>query len=398
MWHLTREAQVRFAQVNLLPIHESDEDWEIALSEAEEEGEDLFASLKEDLDEVREELQQVLPSRFITYLDNNTLNHPSLPKAVREDYLQWMREGDQEFEQILEAAGKSTEHAIPFLLAAAQEVFNESFHDGRIERIIRESDTLHIYINTEGGFSTKAYVHLMLKGVTSEETDLPLEAGQYFIYDELQKIEDGFAFRVLFDCPSSQWTITMKDVDARSFYRPKQYSLLYDEDRFESTSLEEYVSELNPDHRYWLFTPDAEIEIKMNSNQLLIDNGSLEMTDDEILITTSKGQYTYDIEEYSPLQFIYTDTYENPYEQQNEPVPADELEDAALSDDLELQVRAWNTMYRGPQELADIINTVLSKIEINEENEMILTVYVNHFYQEEILKGDVIEKFKELIE
>ena len=71
---------------------------------------------------------------------------------------------------------------------------------------------------------------------------------------------------------------------------------------------------------------------------------------------------------------------------------------AALSDDLELQVRAWNTMYANPKELADIINHVLLKMEITEENEMMLSVYASHFYKEEILKEAVIKKFRTLID
>ena len=99
-----KKAKEKFIKYNLLPIHESDHDWEIALSEAKEEGEDLFTRLKEELDEVKEELLHVLPSRFIPYLENDTLNQPTLPKTIREDYLQWMREADREFEQVLDAA------------------------------------------------------------------------------------------------------------------------------------------------------------------------------------------------------------------------------------------------------------------------------------------------------
>ena len=79
-------------------------------------------------------------------------------------------------------------------------------------------------------------------------------------------------------------------------------------------------------------------------------------------------------------------------------MPIEELEAAALSDDLELQVRAWNTLYANPKELADIINHVLWKMEITEENEMMLSVYTSHFYKEEILTEAVIEKFRALID
>ena len=92
MWNLSKEAKNKFSRYNLLPISESDHDWEIVLREANEEGEDLNTRLNEELEEVKEKLLPILPSRFIPYLKNGTLNQPTLPKAVREDYLQWMRE------------------------------------------------------------------------------------------------------------------------------------------------------------------------------------------------------------------------------------------------------------------------------------------------------------------
>ena len=126
MWNISKETKVKFRKYNLLPIHESDHDWELALKEAKEEGEDLFTRLKEELDEVKEELLHVLPSRFIPYLENDTLNQPTLPKTIREDYLQWMREAGREFEQVLDAAFERTKQAIPFLSTAVQDVLRKA--------------------------------------------------------------------------------------------------------------------------------------------------------------------------------------------------------------------------------------------------------------------------------
>ena len=117
-----------------------------------------------------------------------------------------------------------------------------------------------------------------------------------------------------------------------------------------------------------------------------------------MVVTVGNDRFTYDLNEYNPIQFIYTDIYEDPYAHFNEPVPIEELEAAALNDDLELQVRAWNTLYANPKELAVIINHVLWKMEITEENEMMLSVYTSHFYKEEILTEAVIEKFRALID
>ena len=398
MWNLSKEAKTRFSKCHLLPIHESDDDWKIAIRTAKEEGEDLLARLKENLKEVKAELLQVLPSRFIPYLEDGSLNQPTLPTAVREDYLQWIREADKEFEQMLDAAYEHTSQAVPFLPAAVQEVFAESLHDAIIERVERDGDTLHLYINTDSGFSTKSHIHLIFQDVITEETDEPLQIGQWLIYYELQKTDDRFSLRVLFDCPDAEWTITMKGLDAEYYYRPSLYTRLRDEDQLENTALSEYIAQLNPDNHYWLITPHLNDRIKAFSENIILEKGTIEFEENHVIVTFENQRFVYDATEVHPIQFIYTDIYEDPYAHLNEPVPTDEIEEAALSPDLELQVRAWNTMYENPHELAAIINRVLLKIKMTEENEMMVSVYTSIFYDNKILSDAVVEKYRHLLE
>ena len=398
MWNLSKEVKEKFLKCNTLPIPESDEDWENALIEAKEEGEDLSARLKQELEEVKKELLEVLPNRFVFYVENGTLNQPTLPISVREDYLQWVQEACKEFEQILDAAYEQTQQSVTYLPTTVQDVFAESLHDSTIERIDREGDSLHLYINTDGGFSSKSLIHFTFQNVTTEETDEPIQFGQWFIYYELQKTDVGFAFRVLFECPDAEWTITMKNMDAQYYYRPVAYATLSDEGKIDETSLAEYVAQLNPDYRYWLITPDVKCDIKALSETMTLENGNIEFGQNEMVITVGNERFTYDLGENNPIKFIYTDVYEDPYEQFNEPVPTVDIEEAALSDELELQVRAWNTMYANPKELAEIINRVLSQIEVTEENEMIVSVYVSHFYKEGILTEAVVKKHHKLID
>lgn len=397
MWNISKEVKEKYLKCNQLPIHESDKDWESALREAKEEGEDLIGRLKEELEEVKEELLHVLPSRFIPYVENGTLNQPTLPKQVREDYLQWMREADKEFEQILNAAYEQTKQGVTYLPTTVQDVFAESLHDSTIERIEREDNTLHLYVNTEGGFSSKSFVHFNFENVIAEETDESIQVGQWLVYNELQKIDDGFAFRVLFECPDAEWTIAMKGMNAQYYYRPIAYATLRDEGKIEDTSLAEYVSQLNPDYRYWLITPDVTCSIRSVSEKIILENGKIEFVQNNMVITVGNECFTYELDEYNPIKFIYTNVYENPYAHFSEPVPTEQLEAAALSDELEMQVRAWNTMYANPEELADIINRVLCKMEITEENEMMVSVYASHFYKAGILTEVVIEKYRTVI-
>jgi hypothetical protein len=396
-WNLSQEAKEKFLKCNLLPIHESDEEWDITLREAEEEGEDLQGRLTAELEEVKNELVQILPSRFLPYVENGQLNQPTLPKSVREDYLKWMRANDKEFEQILDAAYEQTMQAVSTLPTSVQEIFAESLHDSVIERIERDGDTLHLYLNTDGGFSTKALIHFTFSKIVSEESEVPIAVGQWLVYDELQKTNDGYAFRVLFESPEDAWTIAMEKMDAQYYYRPSLFVRLRDEDKLEDTSLSEYTEQLNPEQSYWLITPDVTCAIQSLNNKITLENGKIEYGPKELVVTVGNERFTYDIEERNPIEFIYTDVYEDPYAQANEPVPIEELEQAALSEDLEWQVRAWNTMYRNPKELAEIINKIMLEIEITEENEMILSVYIDHFHKEGILTEGVIEKFQNLM-
>ncbi|SHF94365.1 DUF4085 family protein [Ornithinibacillus halophilus] len=398
MWNLTKEAKIRFQQCNLLPIPETDEEWEAVIRDAEEEGEDIKQRLKEELEEVKEELLQVLPEKFIPNVLDGTLNQPTLPKAIRSDYLNWVREASEEFENILDLAHKQTEDAVAELPKAVKEVFEDSLHDSTIQRITWEDDVLHLYINTDGGFSTKAIIHLIFINVLTEMTDSPLEVGQWFIYDELQKTREGFAFRVLFESPEAEWTITMKKMDAVYYYRPSLYTKLRDEDKLEEISVNQYVSQLDTEPNYWLITPDVTCPIRSFENGISLENGEINFDSDEIEVVVEGERFTYGLETYEPISFIYSDVYEDPYASFNEALPIDELEEAALGDDLELQVRAWNTMYENPTELADVINPVLLKAEITEENEMAMGVYINHFYNEGILQDDVVEKYCRFIE
>ncbi|MEC1523796.1 DUF4085 family protein [Neobacillus niacini] len=398
MWNLTKEAKEKFSKCHLLPIHESDDDWKMAITEAKAEGEDLIARLNEELEEVKEELLLVLPSRFIPYVEDGTLNQPTLPKNVRENYLQWMQDSAKEFEQTLDAAYEQTQQAVAYLPMAVQDVFAESLHDAIIERIEREGNTLHLYINTDSGFSTKFHIHLIFKDVIIEESDDLLQLGQWLIYYELQKTDAGFAFRVLFDCPEAEWTITMKGMDAQYYYRPMVYTRLRDEEKLEETSLAEYVSLLNPDYRYWLITPHLKSSINTFTDNLILNKGNFKLGQNEMVVSVENQRFIYDLTEYNPIQFIYTDVYEYPYAHFNEPVPTEQIEAAALGNDLELQVRAWNTMYANPKALADIINRVLWKIQITEENEMMVSVYASHFYKSEILIEAVLERYRNLID
>ncbi|TFD94392.1 DUF4085 family protein [Jeotgalibacillus sp. R-1-5s-1] len=371
-WNIDKEMKELFRKQVILPIPESDDEWSIMLDEAAEEEIDLSGQMTEDLNEAKEELSSVLPDRFLPYLENGTLNQPDLPTDVREDYLQWIRESEIAFESKLNAAFENKEKAAVHLSSEAQNVFTDSLHDGVIQLVERNGNSLRLHVNNENGFSTKAMVILDFKGITSEESDEPIQTGQWFIYDELQKTDDGFALRVLFDCPESQWTIHMKELEAEALFRPKQYVTLKDEDKLDGLPVTEYLTLLNPEHSYRFISPTEDISISLNDEWALDDPHAID--------------------------YIYTNVFEDPYAHFNEPMPSDQILDAALSENIQLQVQAWNTLYHNPQEHRQIINQLLRGIELTGENEMVIGLYVQHFYDAAVLDEENIRKFDVLIE
>lgn len=81
MWNLSKEVKEKFSKCHLLPIHESDHQWEIELREAHEEGEDLLTRLNKELEEVKEELLRVLPSRFVRYVEKWNIKSTDITKS-----------------------------------------------------------------------------------------------------------------------------------------------------------------------------------------------------------------------------------------------------------------------------------------------------------------------------
>ncbi len=397
MWNLTKQAKEHFQSIHILPFIESDDEWACVVAEAKSEGVDLQKQLIGELEEVKPELLTTLPKQFIPFVEAGTLNQPTLPKTIREDYLNWVREETSKFEDILDAAQKETQHAMTSLPPSVQEIFHYSLHDSRIDRLDREGDNLHLWINTDGGFTPHSYILLTFQDIVDEEIDVALQEGHWFIYYELQRQNEHYAFRVLFESPDSEWTITMKQLKGEYYFHPKEYTLLKDEGNLSKTSLQDLLVRLNRDYSYWFITPDFIHSINLIEGGKIVGL-DIQVKEGQFIVTIGSTSYTYSLSDYHPIQFIHTNVYEDPYANQNEPLSFAEVEDAVLSDDLELQARAWNTMYTFPLELKDIINSVLGNVVQTEENGMLLSVYVNHFYREGILTSDNIERFYSTLE
>ncbi|MFS8651040.1 MAG: DUF4085 family protein [Caldibacillus sp.] len=400
MWNLTKEAWEKFLIGHSLVIPETDEEWSEIINEAKEEGENLLERLREELEEIKDDLLRFIPDRFIPYIEDGTINQPSLPKTIREDILKWQEQLNREFEQVLEAAAQNTQNAVRFLPEDVQEVFSESMHDAVLDRVERSQDSLHLYFDTEDGFSTKAYIHLIFQGITPMNSNPPIEKGQILLYHELIKTDSGFVFRALVNSPDVEWTLEAKNIAAKYFFRPKKYVLLRDEDRLSEVSFIEYLQFLDHDQEYWLITPDLLIKIRTISStgdEIQLVNGTVKIDDHKLSVFFDHQRFDYYTDKWNPIQFIYTNVYENPYQESFEDIPFEQLEDAVFNGDRQLQLRAWNTMYSHAHELAGQINEILRKIEVTEEQETLLAYLISYFYEENILDQDNIKKFSEFV-
>ncbi len=377
MWHLTLEKKREFERVSVLPIHESDDDWAIVIREAQEEGRNMDEELRQELEEVRDELIAVIPGRFHPYVHDYTLNTPALAKQVRDDYMDWMKKQARLFENILKKAGESRKEALPLLPQHAQEVFEDSLHDGVVTNVEHIGNDLALMFDMGGGFTSKAIIVLKFVNISSEEGYV--ETGSYYVYDELRRADKGVALRVIFDCPEMQWTVECETIEAACYFRPVAYL-----EREGDMDLQEYVESLNPAHRH-VFITNAIVPWNLEMPQ---------EKEDGFYIGGIKVAETME----ECIERIFCDTYEDPDAIFSIPLPQEELAEAALGGDMELQVRAFNTLYAEPMANKEVINRIFRKIIVNEENEMIISVMAGHFGELGLLDEDIMTRFDELSE
>ncbi|MGN4124396.1 DUF4085 family protein [Lysinibacillus sphaericus] len=389
MWNLSIQHKNAYEQAHVLTLVENDAAWADEIAYAQEQGLNLLQEKNRELMELRDYLLSFLPQRFHTYVLDGTMNTPQLAKAVREDYLKWQKQHIAKFDAVLEAAYHQKVQTLPYLKNIVREVFEQSLHDTRIVDVERLDHHIKLTIDTTGGFTTKSIIFLTFTNIVMESGELV--AGQYYVYDELQKTANGIALRVTVDCPETEWTIEAKDIDADYYYRPKAYYDFKENDDFEL-----YMQTLQLEQGLLFLAPQVKSKIMAIHKQspfLQLEEGNLYVNENGVFV----GDRRVADQLGDCIHFIHTAVYEDPYAHFSEPVPIEVLEEAALGNDLELKVRAWNTMYANPEELAPIIQRILTDMLLDEED-MMQCVYVNHFNKERVLTEELQLKYKSIID
>lgn len=307
-----------------------------------------------------EDRQQEL-NEYLAYIP--TLYHEAIKagtlvanEELFVSYMKWCEDVLANYEDIRTASFEKRDEIVSKFSETGASVFEQTLHDGEVLRVERENGNVSVLLDMSGGFTPKAVIVLTFLQAT--ETG---GLGGSYIYDELIENEDGYGLRVLTGYPYEEWTIFFKDVTANYLYRPAAYA---ERDQYDSWAT--FYAALNQELRYFIVENFEFVEVIL-AEMTQRDNGIYVQ---EILLGETAEQ---------AMESLYCDTHVNPYAHFSEMVPVEELEQAALSDDLTLRVRAFNTMFELGEPIAPIVNRVLRVIEVEEHEEMLMEITANHF-------------------
>lgn len=383
MWHLTYTDYLRQQQANALTLPE---DWDALYTYYRNDGVNPDRIHSEELAMVKDELLQVLPERFIPYVEDGTINHPSLPEEVRQDFTQWQAQENAKFEELLGLTMIDFEEIKPKLEAKFAEVIEGGLHDAIITQIVDD----HIFINTEGGFTAKAFVILHLDNCTNRDGDL--QVGDTILYEETKLIDDQVALRFITN--RGEFTVQAAQIVADFYYRPMAYHELVANEVLPDVSAQTFINELDKTLEYVVIANNLALPITsfvvQGAELAQFDGGYIFKQEQAIFASINNELYELAPNELEWLSQIYTTTYVDPYAIFSEPVPSDELPAALRSTDLSLIVRAWNTLYENPTGHETLINKALIELaeNVDNENNVMLDVYVAHFDALGIITND----------
>lgn len=327
-------------------------------------GEEFDEELEEDLYEHLAEYINVIPERFRSgIMEGNLFQDVTL----MPEFEKWCYTTIKQFETKSNAIYDKRESIAKHFHPSAQTIFTKSFHDGKILRAEQQGNNMTLLLDMSGGFTVESIVKLVFYDVQMEGK---LEG--YYLYDELATTENGFALRVLssYGSPYMEWTIFFKDVTANYLYRPAVYI-----EPGEITSWDDYVHALNREDKYYIIKDMSFVEI---------DLASLSQTNHGIFAGKVLLGATFE----EAREQIYCATYESPYAHFSEPIPTDELLVAMFDVDLNIRVRAFNTIYALGEEAAEIVNEVLRKVDVSADD-MYFGIIASHFDQLGCLEDDV---------
>ncbi len=370
---------------HVLTLPESDEEWKDYIHSFEVDGEDVHVYLRDRLRLEKGRLLNVLPKEFHPFIEDGSINQPYLPKGVQERLLIYQKEMEQKYMEVFEQERENYELICDQIPRSFVELKEARLHDSLILHIARKDDEIRLTLDSSGSFNKASCIVLTFKKVKEEQSELPLVEGQYWLYEEVDVHEEGAIFRVLVDCPMTQWMVVAEDVRIEPYYKANNLPVWQNDESILGASVEKLYK---IEERLQVEFPVAyrELLTEQNGGRLthdliatadaVVDVGTLMGTDmlartddlvwlsqnialqfnkvsEPVVIHKNIGQLAESFEQF--LERCLSATYTDEYAIFSIPLADEELESALLGEDLELMVRAWNTMNERPENYVSLI-------------------------------------------
>ncbi|WP_416144124.1 DUF4085 family protein [Planococcus koreensis] len=212
MKYFTKDWYDEMQVSGFLVLPETEEDWEEELDYYRKEGKDLRELNLRNLDDMRESLMRYLPETFLPYIHEGTLVTEYPTPELRMLVNRWERDYERRMEELSDRYKQHFESIKVELPPTAVELVENGLHDAVVLSVERPSEELLVMtLDCSGGFHYFTDVRFTFEGVSY--SDIPADfKGAWWLYDEIDKTEDGFELRTLFDSPMTKTVIRARNV------------------------------------------------------------------------------------------------------------------------------------------------------------------------------------------
>ncbi len=195
-----------------LNFPETVEEWEEMLRESEKVGMDYKQSLREDVEEKKEDLLKFLPKSLHPYIHDNTINSEYPTEKLKRLMLEWTKDYEKRMNDLEQAYIDNYNSIKEKLAQNVIQLHEYSLHDSVVKSVEKKSEaTLIITLDCSGIFSEFDKLQATFIGVTKCSIPENFE-GAWWLCHEIDFAEDGFELGVLFDCPFEEVMICAKNV------------------------------------------------------------------------------------------------------------------------------------------------------------------------------------------
>ncbi|MBL3820672.1 DUF4085 family protein [Bacillus sp. BSL6] len=195
-----------------LIFSETVEEWEEMLRESEKVGIDYKQSLREDVEEKKEDLLKFLPKSLHPYIHDNTINSEYPTEKLKRLMLEWTKDYEKRMNDLEQAYIDNYKSIKEKLAQNVVQLHEYSLHDSVVKSVERKSEsTLIITLDCSGTFSEFDKLQVTFTGVTKCSIPENFE-GSWWLSHEIDLAGEGFELGVLFDYPFREVTICAADV------------------------------------------------------------------------------------------------------------------------------------------------------------------------------------------